>query len=313
MALKTLLVLIFSNLIWSAHPLMGKLVLADFSPAEGAWLRYMTAFLGFLAIRAGLPKLRTEPLFFARTKRDWVILIAMGAMTFCFSPLLQMTGLNASQATDNALIIAIEPMITVLLAWVFLREKVTFSYALTFAAALLGFVLLTGVSIQGLGLSSAFFWGDVVMLISLLGEGFFSVGGRLLMGRHSPVSIFGLSNLVGVIFLTIGVGILGQESPWALALAVAHKLSWKSALAVFWMGPVGTTATYLSWMYILREATVGSMVLTLFVQPVFGSVLGLFFLREHLSPIQGLGGIIILFAVFAQTLSSMRRRPAALG
>lgn len=306
MRLKTLLGLILGNFIWSAHPMMGKLVLADFTPAQGAWLRYTTALVSFVIARLCWRKMREEPFFFARTRGEWITVVVIGGMTFCFSPLLQLTGLNASRATDNALIIAMEPMMTVLLAWMILREKLSLSYIVSFGIALLGFTLLAGLSVHGLELSPVHFWGNVIMLVSLLGEASYSIGGSKLLGRHSPISIFGMSIFSGVILLTISVIILSGEGPWAVLQAAVHQMTWKSALALAWLGPLGTTASYLYWMYALKEAPVSSIALTLFVQPLSGSLMGYLFLGERLSWSQSLGGVLIIVAVFAQTLNSIR-------
>ena len=45
MSARTLLGLIVCNLIWSAHPLMGKWLLESVSPEQGAWMRYSSALL----------------------------------------------------------------------------------------------------------------------------------------------------------------------------------------------------------------------------------------------------------------------------
>ena len=122
--LKVLFGLILCNLIWSAHPLMGKWLLEDFTPAECAWLRYTSALVAFLALRPLLPKRvdtrpPNQPI---RSFRDIAFIAVLGLLAFCFSPLLQLTGLHDSRATDNALIIAMEPLITVGAAWLFLRQ-----------------------------------------------------------------------------------------------------------------------------------------------------------------------------------------------
>lgn len=304
--LKTLLGLIIGNFIWSLHPAMGKLVLADFTPAEGAWLRYSSALVAFILCIAFIPKLRQKTYSFGNRRGDWVTVVLVGLLGFCFSPLLQLTGLNMSRATDNALIIAMEPMITILLAWILLREKVTFSYVLMLLTALVGVALLSGLPLSGSS-SSAFFWGDVIMLLSLFGEGFYSVGGRKLVHRNSPVVIYGWAILFGVVFLTVAVAIFWGQGPIDILRAASHQLTWKSALALAWLGPMGTTASYLYWMYALREAPVASVALTLFIQPVFGSLWGYLFLSERLGLSQTLGGVLIIAAVFAQTLSSIRR------
>lgn len=308
MRLKTLLGLILGNLIWSAHPLLGKFVLEDFTPVQGAWLRYTSALIAFVAFRAALPKLRAESFFFPKSKREWLLIAAIGGFAFCFSPLLQLTGLSTSTATDNALIIAMEPLMTIFLAWLILREKLTRSIIMTILIALMGFSLLTGLTLKGLTLSPSHFWGDVILLISLSGEAYYSIGGRKLLEKHSPTAIFGLAIFMGVTALTVAAATLAGETPVSILQAAIHQMTWKSGFAIAYLGPLGTAASYVYWMYALKEAPVASVALTLFVQPVFGSLWGYLFLGERLGFGQTVGGILILIAVFAQTLEALRRR-----
>ena len=72
------------------------------------------------------------------------------------------------------------------------------------------------------------------------------------------------------------------------------------------MGPIGTALAYFYWMTALTEAPVASLAITLFIQPVMGTIFGHLFLGDHLTWIQGLGGGLILLGVIAQ---SKRRSP----
>jgi drug/metabolite transporter (DMT)-like permease len=99
-----------------------------------------------------------------------------------------------------------------------------------------------------------------------------------------------------------GFSILSLVVYFAAGLPDLSKLSGPGMLATLWLGPLGTTATYLYWMYALKEAPVATVALTLFVQPVVGSLLGTVLLGEKLTAIQALGGAIIVLAVFAQTV-----------
>lgn len=227
-------------------------------------------------------------------------------MAFCASPLLQLNGLQASNATDNALIIAMEPLITVALVWVFLRQKVASSYILCFIASLIGFALLAGLSWNGLQLERSHFIGNLLMLAALVGEGMYSVAAGKLVGNYSSRFIFGRAILAGVILLTFFVWLLSGENPVALVSAAMNHLHWRSGVALFVLGPLGTTVTYLFWISALREASVASMALTLFIQPVFGSVWGYLFLGERLTGLQAIGGVLILLAVIAQGMPGLQ-------
>jgi drug/metabolite transporter (DMT)-like permease len=307
MRLQILLGLIFCNLIWSAHPLMGKLLLEDFNPSEAAWLRYTSALVAFwiyqafAGLRSGVSAFSFEKM--KLTDIAWVTFL--GGMAFCVSPLFQLHGLQDSNATDNALIIAMEPLITVALAWMVLRQKVSSSYLLCFFMSLMGFTLLAGFSWGGLQMERSHFLGNLLMLAALLGEATYSIVAGKLIRRYSSQLIFGRAILAGVILLTISVWSLSGEGPYALFTVAVQHLHFRSAGALFWLGPIGSTGAYLFWISALREATVSSMALTLFIQPVFGAVWGYLFLGERLSGLQALGGALILVAVITQAVPGL--------
>jgi len=312
MPLSTLLGLILCNLIWSAHPLMGKLLLQDFSPAQGAWLRYVSALATFLIC------LIASRVFGRFTKRgadgwrsalmpqaplgDWAWIGLMGIGAFAFSPLLQMTGLAASRATDNSVIIAIEPLLSVVLAWAFLRERISVVTRISLIVAFFGFLLLSGFRYGELSRLDAHSWGDLLLLTSLLGEAGYSVLGRKLVGKYSPAALFGHALGIGTVVLTLAV--LPLEG-----LPHIHALHWKSAMALLWLGPLGTGFTYFYWILALVRVPVSTIALTLFIQPLLGSIWGYGFLSERLSVVQAMGGILILIAVFSQSWLERGSRP----
>jgi drug/metabolite transporter (DMT)-like permease len=306
MPVTTLLILVLCNVIWSAHPVMGKLVLTDFPPAQGAWLRYASALAAYLLAilvwpwiasrSAGFPPSRRTVFLLRAPARDWAWLVLMGFMTFCFSPLLQMTGLSESRATDNSLIVAMEPLLSVLLAWILLKEKLHLFHLGAFVVALTGFFLLAGVSwdqlVKGF---DPHLLGNLLLLLSLMGEAAFSVLGRKLVGRRlSPPALFGATLATGVLLLSV-IALPGWGWP------DVHHLSWRSALGLLWLGPLGTTFSYFLWMLALVRAPVASVAITLFIQPLMGAAWGYLFLGDRMSGYQLLGAALILAAVFGQT------------
>jgi drug/metabolite transporter (DMT)-like permease len=310
---KTLFGLIFCNFIWSAHPMMGKYLMLGFSPEQGAWLRYASALLAYsLAVgvsrvfaKRGLRALLgDEPFFVPRTARDASLLFLLGFAAFCFSPLLQMTGLSSSRATDNSLIVALEPLMTVLLAWLVLKERPTRVHFIAFGVALAGFALLTGLGPAAFsnGLEPHLL-GNLLMLASLVGEALYSAIGRKLIVRHPPTAVFGSAIVFGVICLTAFTQIRTGLPTWQQCL----HMPWQSAIALLWLGPFGTALSYLFWMRALSAAPVASIALTLFIQPVLGPLWGGVFLGERLSVMQCLGSGLILVAVFGQTWAEVRR------
>jgi len=306
MPLQTWLGLIVCNLVWSAHPAMGKLVLIDFTPSQGAWLRYASALAAFvLATPVFRVVFRVRQSFVSNaSSKSWLLIAFLGFMTFCFSPLTQMTGLNASRATENSLIIAMEPLLAVILAWIILKERVGLSQLLAFGGAVAGFVLLSGA--VGTVTSSGHLVGNLILFASLLGEASYSVLGRKLIRQYPPLALFGTSLIFGVVFLTFASLVFGEFG--AEIFRFWEKLSWRSAFGLFWLGPLGTMATYVYWMFALSRASVASLSMTLFIQPLVGALWGYLFLQERLVGWQWAGAVMILTAVFAQGWIELRRR-----
>ena len=290
---------------------MGKLLLRTVTPQQVSWLRYSSALGAYLlaaSLLRFLPSLRSrvgQPFFRPRTRADWGWLIGIGFFTFFFSPLFQLTGLSTSTAIDNALIVAMEPLMTVFMAWLFLRERLTAVHALAFTVAVTGFSLLTGLTPgRVVGLWDAHLLGNVLMVASLAGEAVYSVFARKLMKRHEPMAVFGNSLVAGLLLLTGLTCLRGGLPSYA-------QLDGKAIFGLLFLGPLGTTVTYLFWMIALSRASIPSMALTLFIQPLAGTLWGYLFLGETLTLRQALGGLLIVGAVLVPTLASLRGRPVS--
>ncbi len=282
--------------------------MAEVSPSTAAWGRYASTFLAYFVVVLFMRTPLSEAFARPNRTRDGVLLLALGFMAFCFSPLTHMLGLSGTQATDSSLIIAMEPLITILLARVFLRERLSRFQILVFATAFLGFLLLSGLTPQGLGAGwSPHFGANLLLLFSLCGEAAYSVIGKPLLERYAPARVFGTASLVGAACLTLAV--LSVRGPGFLSEILG--MSAPAWLGLFWLGPLGTTATYLYWMFALRHAPVATLALTIFIQPLCGAIWGYLILGDRLTPVQTAGGLLLLGAVFAETARHMTRRANA--
>ncbi|MEK6580660.1 MAG: DMT family transporter [Bdellovibrionota bacterium] len=301
MPLKTWVGLILCNMVWALNPVMGKWVLLDFSPPQGAWLRYFLALLGYGALVPILRKSREfkghKFYFNPKSGTERALIWTLAFMTFCYSPLTQMVGLASSHATENSLIIAMEPLMTVALAWIFLGERLGLKMVLIFSLALSGFGFLSDLLPWKGGLAfEGHIRGNVILLLSLLGEASYSVLSRKLMRKHEATEIFGSALLLGVVLLTFSVLFLQGTAIFHPAFFIS-TLTFKSLFGLIWLGPIGTTLSYLYWMVALKSNQIAGLALTLFIQPVLGAFFGRMFLGEKLELRQGFGAGLILAAV----------------
>ncbi len=298
MEFRILLGLVLCNLVWSANPIMGKILLEEVPGIQVSWLRSASAAAAFLVVfgfRKGL--------FRPQSPSEWGWSLSLGFFSFAFAPALALVGLATSRATDNSLIIALEPLVTVLMARLFLGDRMSWLHAVAFPCALYGFALLSGLTGERLrGAWDPHLFGNLLMLVSLLGEAIYSVFARKLLVRREAIPIFGNAVVFGAIVLTcILIATVGLPNLFALT-----PRAWA---ALLWMGPIGTTGTYLYWMKVLPRASIPSMALTLFLQPVAGSLWGYLGLGERLAGPQVGGAALILLAVAAPLMERRVRSP----
>ncbi len=292
--------LVACNLIWAANPAVQKILLESHTPIQTGWLRYLSSFAAYLVFaaygrfnpRTSLGVMLSPPFVLPGQVRrsDWFTLVLIGFAAFCFTPVLQITGLDSARAVDNVLVIILEPLTCIALAALFLRERINRQQWIGIALAIFGFVLFTGMSsLDPRGV------GTLLMLVSVIGDALFTVLGRKLLNRIRGVALYGTTQFIGLLILTVICWI----SPGGLP-NLSH-ISLRDGAAIFWIGPLGTAFTFAYWSWALEKVPVAAMALTLFVQPVCGVLLSYFWLGDRLSLMQGIGAALMLMAVAVPT------------
>lgn len=306
----TWIALIFLNFMWAFNPTLAKIIVQDVGPLQTAWLRYFSAFCGYLLLRFALrtrkrsDKSPSTPLFLRPVTSSDIFSISMMGLTSCFvTPLTQMHGLAASSAASNAILIAMEPLFTFFFAWLLLNERLTRLHFLTFAIAITGFSLLSRLVLSSTSSAESALAtsGDTLLAVAIAGEALFSVFAKKLSVRHSGPAIFGTALAIGATFLT---GLVFATTGWSSL----QNLTQRGSIALFLLGPLGTTLSYLFWIQVIQSgASMSSLVLTLFIQPVVGALAGMIFLGETLTATQGIGGLLILSAMAVQSIHDSRK------
>lgn len=278
------LVLILCNILWSANPLMGKLALESFSSLQVAWLRVGISLLCFAGV--GLARYRIDDLLHVpRTWRHGSVQFLLGFLSFAFTPFLIYAGLEKTQSIDNAVIVAMEPLLTILMAAVFLGERMNWRMRVSLLVALTGFAMLNNFS---LGLHSL---ANTLILASLFGEAGYSVMSKFLLDVAPPRKIVFSALVVGFVVLTICLGVRGDLQTW-------QTVSFRSALGILYLGAIGTALTYFLWTHTLsRGFAVMLLAFSLYLQPALGIFWGSIFLHETFGTIEIAGTLLILVSV----------------
>ncbi len=211
-------------------------------------------------------------------------------------------GLALTTASATTLIAATEAPATVLLAWLFLRERIGPKTLLVAAVAGLGVGLVILPDLDGLGGGSLA--GDGLVGVATLLAAVYVIVSRRLIGGMAALPLVTLQQTVGLLWA-------------ALALLVAAALGWVPlglaglsprtiALAAL-TGVLQYAVAFWLWLIGLRHLPASRATLFLALIPVFGVAGGSLALGERLGPTQWIGAAVVLAAVQAL----VRREPDA--
>lgn len=271
-------------LVWSATPTVTTFALDSLSPIEAAAMR--TGVAGLIALPiACLFRLRLPAHL-----RDWWLLFVAGSTAFILFPLMLATGLERTSATHAALIIAIGPVATGMMASALDRRIPARRWWVGVGIAISGeYFLIKG----GDGASSS---GDVVGdLICIVGMLFVSVSyiaGSRLAGRIGSVSVtfwgVSLAALPALVYLGWSTGI---------GIPDASAISWR---AILFLAIATTIIGYAGWYWSLSVGGVTRIAPMQFMVPVLGVVIAALLLDESLTwAVFACGGAIVSGVVIA--------------
>lgn len=287
------LLVVVSTFFWGTNFVLAGPVLADLSPLWAAALRFMIG----ATVMFALAQWRREPLLEPLRRNAWAYLL-LGLIGIGGFNLLFFFALQTTSAANAALIMATNPLLTTLLAWLILRERPSARHLAALPVALLGVaIVISGGSLARLGhLQVAH--GDLLMLAANLVWALYNVLGRRYMPAASPISNTTLVMGAGaLLLLTVAIvdgghfTLPGQNAGGALLI----------------MALGGTVLAYLFWNTGIANLGAGRTALFLNLVPVFamlsGSLIGT--TPTHM---QLLGGVIVLSGV---SISMLPKRQLA--
>ena len=280
--------LILANTLWACSYVAAKFALRDISVNMMNALRMIISALVLLPL---LFALRKE---LNLTLRDLPQLALLAIIGFIVNKMLEFGGLALTTASDVALLISSESIFTAALSWLLLRERFK---PLTGTALLLGLVGVYLIVERSLvpnippGGGALRILGDLMVVLALIFESFYTVRGKALLVKHPPLLITAVAIVGSTIFW---VPLAGGEilySGW-------HPLSLTAWLAVGWLAIMSTVIAYLVWFKGLEQVDGSVAASSLFVQPLLGTVLAIIVLHDQLLPTTIIGGVLIVASVY---------------
>jgi drug/metabolite transporter (DMT)-like permease len=264
--------------VWGASYLFMRTAVPQLGPVRMIELRLA---IGGLLLAIFLAAARG----FVDWRRHWKDFLFVGAIGIALPFVMIAAALRSIDASTAAILNALSPLCTALIAAAWIRDPLTMPKMIGIALCLAGTMVLVG-------------WTPTPMTTEQLVGASMSVGATMLYGLSNVYTKVRLKN-ASAMGTSVGTLLLGAAAlaPLALvvpaprALADVTPLVWAATLAL----AVFSTAIAFIWYYrlIADVGPVKSITVTLLV-PIFGMLWGVVFLGEPLAPGRIAGCAIIL-------------------
>ena len=300
---------------WGCGFFFGKIALAEIN--VGAMVLYRFAF----AALALAPLLFTHRTRFSTS--EWRALLLCALLGIPLQFLVQFSGLARTTVSHASLMVGTLPVLLAVAATLVAHERMDLTGWLSLIVSTAGAALIAlganhstqpqpsgapsvRASADGWGghitsqLSTPTLSGDLLVVLSLVIALGWILLNKHLVQRHSAIAVTAYVTIAGTLMLAVSVPILYGPPPFA-------HVSLRAWLALAASGLLCTAATTLLWNWGIQRVPVSQAGVLLNMEPLIGSILGVFLLGDTLGPSARIGGALILAAAILITTRSTTR------
>lgn len=274
--------LLGANLVYATSYVAIRVVLDELPPALLALVRLVVGAAVLIPLVRML-----EPVTAPPDRADARRIVWMGVIGFAGAFAFGHWGLARSTATNAALLIIVEPVSIMALSPLVLGERMSRREAAGAVLAVLGAVVVILNGVPGVTRGLAPHWrGDLLLVLSGLAFGAYTLLGRGVLSRHSPLRVTVRSIVWGAVVMVpfVVAEWLGGARPVLTAASVAGAL---------YLAVVITAFGYLLWNWALARVAAPQVAVFVTVQPIGGAILGIVLLHEPLTAFTVAGGALI--------------------
>lgn len=292
-----LVAIVAANVLGGVSYPAQKVALEGLPPATVTLVRNLVALVVlFVLVRRRGTRAKWE-------RRDRLRVGAIGVFAFALPMWLGIVGVELAGASSGSILILLEPVTIVVLAGLFLGERITGLRVLGVALGLAGalVIVLEGASWSEL-LAGEHLTGNLILALHGILWGLYTPLAKPLSARHDALELCLRVTTVGVLVLVPLAAL--ELSGWSRGPELLPALGWTVALGLF----VSFGSTWL-WLWALSHLDASRVAGFVFLQPLAGVLVGVGLLGEQLSSAT-LAGAALIVAGVALDLLPTRRAPA---
>lgn len=287
------LAVFFSHLIWGGNFFVAKVTLQEIPPNSLAFLRFAAAILLLL------------PFFLLEKKKtkikiaDLPKLLAIGATMVSLNIALFYQGLLRTTTIDAATLTMIIPILSVIIGWVFLREKIYTVNLLGITSGFIGTVIIIGLPVMLLGLTDpTVITGNILIILASISWVIGGAFSRQMLLKYSSIVITFVAFWVGLVSFSVPFGVEYLKNPQWFSQVTLLGL-----LGLAYITVLSSISAYFLFEWGLSKMTLNHANLFQYIEPLVAATLGIAILGEKLSFPFMIGVILIVLGVYWGTFA----------
>ena len=261
-----------------------KIGLEELSPVNLTIMRLLVVCIVFLILLIAKPNK-----FSKIQKKDVIPIFLLGFLGIVVYHLGLNYGEQYISASAASVIIATIPIFVVILAAIFLKEKITLKIVLGVLLSLVGVVVISTVGRSDTILEVKYISGALaVILAAVVGAGY-TVAGKKMLRRYSALSLTAYVCLLG------SLGLIPFISSSLFEEVVAMSLTGWSV--VIFLGVFPTVIGYVLWYVALEIKSASETSVYLYFVPVLSTIISYILFRDEITWLFIFGGAIVILGL----------------
>ncbi len=223
-------------------------------------------------------------------KKDIIPIFILGF----FGVIVYHLGLNYGEQDISpgaaSLIIATIPVFIIVLAAVFLKEKFTMKKMLGFILSLCGVLIISLWGKQDTAIEIKYILGALAVLIAAIMGALYTIAGKKLLDRYTPLSLTVYAILLGSLGLIpfLNYSLFDE-------VAMMPAISW---IAIIFLGVCSTVIGYVLWYVALEIKNASEVSVYLYAIPAVSTVISFFmFPKDKITLFFIIGGALVILGL----------------
>lgn len=286
--------LLIAHLIWGVNFVVAKVTLQDFPPSSLAFFRFALALILLLPFFY-LQKQKIKKI----DKKDLPKLIGIGVLLISLNISFFFAGIAKSSITNASILTLSVPIFSVLVGWIFLKEKIYLINLTGTLTCLMGALIVLRVPQMFIGsYSTDELLGNIFILLASVSWVGGSILSKEMLKKYPSLVVTSIAFLVGIItFFIPTIREYIQNPAWL------ENLSMLSMFGLVYMAVLSSVSAYFLFEWGLNKTSVTQANLLQYIEPFIAAVLGITLLGEKLTIPFIAGLILILAGVYLGTLA----------